>query len=133
MPTMADMTIKKNDGSTDVTYTAVVASGGDKSPAIWRNNSEAGYPGQRPELRISSRNNGDNTARRVEGQFTWPAVYTDTATSTVKVLTRANFSFTAIIPGNLPDSHAEEFGAQIGNLIAHSLVEAIITSGYSAA
>lgn len=133
MPSMADITIKKNDGTTDVTYTAVVASGGDKSPAVWRNNSATGYPGQRPELRISSRNNGDNTARRVEGAFTYPSVYTDTATSTTKVGARANFQFTAIIPGTLPDSDASEFGAQIGNLIAAALVEDVLTVGYAPA
>lgn len=133
MPTMADITIKKNDGTTDVTYAAVVASGGDKSPAVWRHSTATGTPGQRPELRISSRANGDQTARRVDGQFTYPSVYTDTSTSTTKVGSRANFTFSSVIPGDMPDVDAEEFGAQIGNLIAAALVEAILTTGYSAA
>lgn len=133
MPSMANITIKKDDGSTDVTYTAVVASGGDKSPAIWRNNSASGTPGQRPELRVSSRNNGDNTARRVEIQFTYPSVYTDTATSTTKVGARANFSGSFVMPGTMPDADAAEFGAQIGNLIAASLIEDSITVGFAPA
>jgi hypothetical protein len=130
---MADITIKKNDGTTDVTYTKLVASGGDKSPAVWRNNSESGYPGQRPELRITSRPNGDNTARRVDGSFTWPAVYEDTASGTFKILARGNASFSCVIPGNLPDAHAEEFGAQFGNLLAAALIEEVMTSGYAPA
>jgi len=133
MPTMADITIKKDNGSTDVTYTAIVASGGDKSPAVWRNNSATGYPGQRPELKVTSRNNGDNTARRVDGHFSYPSVYHDTATSTTKILARANFDFSAVIPGNMPDVDAAEFGAQIGNLIAAALIEESLTVGYAPA
>lgn len=130
---MANIIIKKNDGSTDVTYTAVVASGGDKSPAVWRNNAATGTPGQRPELRVSARNNGDNTARRVDGQYTYPSVYTDTTTSTTKIGSRANFQFSAVIPGDMPDADAEEFGAQIGNLIAAALIEETLTGGYAPA
>jgi hypothetical protein len=133
MPTAANITIKKDDGATDVTYSLVSASGGDKSPAIWRNNSATGTPGQRPELRVSSRNNGDNTARRVEIQFTYPSVYTDTATSTTKVGARANFSGSFVMPGTMPDIDAAEFGAQIGNLIAASLIEDSITLGFAPA
>lgn len=133
MPTMANITIKKDDGSTDVTFTAIVASGGDKSPALWRNNSATGTPGQRPELRISSRSNGDNTARYVDGQFTYPSVFTDTATSTTKIGARANCSFTAVIPGSMPDGDAAEFGAQLGNLLAAALIEEVLTVGYAPA
>lgn len=133
MPTMANITVKKNDGTTDVVFTTVTASGGDKSPAVWRANAAVGYPGQRPELRIESRSNGDNTARRVDGVFTFPSVYTDTATSTTKILSRATCTFSAVIPGNMPDVDAEEFGAQLGNLLAHSLIEETLTSGYAPA
>jgi hypothetical protein len=129
---MANITVKADDGTTDVVYSALVASGGDRSPAVWRSNSSTGTPGQRPELRISSRNNGDQTARRVDGQFTFPSVYTDTNTSTTKVLNRANCSFSAVIPSDFPDVSAAEFGAQLGNLLASTLVEEILTSGYSA-
>lgn len=130
---MTDITIKKNDNTTDVTYTLLVAAAGDKSPAIYRNNSATGTPGQRPELRISSRPNGDQTARRVDGSFTYPSVYTDTATSTTKVGSRANFTFSGVVPGDMPDADREEYGAQIGNLIAHAIIEAALTSGFAPA
>lgn len=133
MPTMANITVKKNDGTTDVTYTAVVASGGDKSPAVWRNNSATGTPGQRPTLKLTSRSNADGSARRVDGIFVYPSVYTDTATSTTKVGANAVFTFSSVIPGSMPDVDAEEFGAQIGNLIAAQLVEDSLTVGYSPA
>jgi hypothetical protein len=130
---MANITVKKDDGTTDVTYTAVVASGGDKSPAVWRDNSFGGTSGQRPELRVSSRANGDNTARRVDLQFTYPSLYTDTSTGLTNVSARANFTASAVIPGNMPDTFAAEFGAQVGNLIAASLIEDSLTVGYAPA
>jgi hypothetical protein len=37
-----------------------------------------------------------------------------------------------VIPSDFPDVSAAEFGAQLGNLLASSLVEEILTSGYSA-
>lgn len=39
MPTLSNITVKKNDGTTDVIYTGVAPSAGDKSPAVLRNNS----------------------------------------------------------------------------------------------
>jgi len=41
MPSMANITVKKNDGTTDATYTALTPSAGDKVSAQWRNNSQS--------------------------------------------------------------------------------------------
>jgi hypothetical protein len=131
MSAMANITVKKDDTTTNVTYTAVVASSGEKSPAVWRDNGFGGTAGQRPELRISSQSNAEKTGRKVVGSFTYPALYTETNTSLTKVLTRANFQFTAFIPGDLPDAAAAEFGAQIGNLLADALIEDTLTTGYA--
>jgi hypothetical protein len=132
MTAMAAITIKKDDGTTNVTYSVVTASGGDKSPAVWRNNSFGGTPGQRPELRLSAAPNGDNTGRKLTGSFTYPALYTDTSTGLTQVRNRANFQFTAFVPAEMPDADAAEFGAQIGNLLADALIEDCLTLGYSA-
>lgn len=133
MPTMANITVKKDDTTTDVTYSVVTASGGDKSPAVWRNNGYGGTPGQRPELRISSAPNTDNSGRKVTGAFTYPSIYTDTSTGLTKVGSRANFQFTAFVPAEMPDADAAEFGAQVGNLLAAALIEDTLTVGYAPA
>lgn len=133
MPTMANITVKKNDGTTDAIYVAIVASGGDKSPALWRQDAAAGYPGQKPRLSISSRDNGDKTARRVDGTYIFPSVYTDTATSTTKVLSTGIVNFSCVVPANMPTADANELGAQFGNLMASALVKSINQQGYSAA
>jgi hypothetical protein len=133
MPDMANITVKKDDGTTDVTYSVVTASGGDKSPAVWRDNGFGGTPGQRPELRLASQPNGDGTGRKLVGSFTYPSLYTDTSTGLTKVGTRANFQFTAFMPAEMPDAFAAEFGAQIGNLLAAALIEDCLTIGYAPA
>lgn len=37
MPTLANITIKKADGTTDVVYTAIAGAAGDNTPAMFRN------------------------------------------------------------------------------------------------
>lgn len=133
MPTMADVTVKKADGTTNVTFSTVTASGGDKSPAVWRNNAFGGTAGQRPELRIRSAPNGTNSSRKVEGSFTYPQLYTDTTTSLSKVATRANAQYTISVPLDMSDAELGEFAAQLGNLMAATLIKSIHASGYSAA
>jgi hypothetical protein len=129
---MANITVKKSDGTTDVTFTAVTASGGDKSPAVWRNDAFGGTIGQRPELRVRSAPNGSLTHRKVDGSFTMPQLYTDTTTSLSKVATRANVQWTSSIPMDMSDAQLAEFAAQFGNLLASSLIKSIHASGYAA-
>ena len=131
MPTMADIVVKKNDGTTNVTYTNVTASGGDKSPAVWRDNSFAGTIGQRPELRFKSSANGDQSARKVEFNFTYPAVYTDTTTSQTKVAARSNIQGSGAVSMSMTDAQLAEFSAQFGNLMASALIRASVASGYA--
>jgi len=132
MPTMAAITIKKNDGITDNVYSILTASGGDKSPAIWRADGNVGYPGQKPTLSYKTSPSQDGLTRRIEGTFTYPSVYTDTATSTTKVLKKAYFNFTGSLPTDMPSADANEFGAQLGNLLASTLIKQCNQVGFAA-
>lgn len=132
MPNMAAVTVKKADNTTNVTYSVISASGGDQSPAIWRDNAFGGTLGQRPELRVKSQSNGTKTARRVQGTFTYPQLYTDTTTGLSKVATRANGSYDLSVPTDMSDAALAEFAAQFGNLMAAQLLRDCHASGYSA-
>lgn len=134
MPTMANITVKKADGTTDVTYEVVTPSGGDKSPAVWRHSTAGGTPGQRPILRIITRPNGPGgiAGRKVEINFTFPSIYTDSSTGLTKVLTRNNFQGVGFVADDTPTATNDEFAAQLGNLLASALVKSINSSGYSA-
>lgn len=132
MPIMANITVKASNGTTDVVYTAIQGSGGDKSPSIWRNDAFGGTTGQRPELRVKSAPNGSNSNRKVDGSFTMPQLYTDSTTGLSKVATRANLSWNAAVPTDMSDAQLAEFAAQAGNLLASALIKSIHSSGYAA-
>lgn len=130
MPTMADIVVKKADGTTNVTYVAKVASAGDKTPASWSQDAASAYRNQRPTLSISSQSNAPKTARRVQGTFKYPVLRT--VDGVVVVAHEIPMSYTAAIPTAVTDAEADEAAAQFGNLLAATLVRAINSTGYSA-
>jgi len=131
MTTAANITVKKNDGTTDIVWSLVAASGGDTSPAFWRSNTAAGTMGQRPTFQISSRWNGQKTARRIDMQVVFPSVYTDSASSLTQVRSRGVISLTAAVPMDMADTDRVEFAAQAANLIASALGKDALANGYS--
>lgn len=130
MPNMAAMTIKKNDGTTDQIWTNVQAAGGDKSPAIWRNQSVGSAPSFMPEMRLTARPNGDNTVRRLEGTIDWKqsAVGSDGITRKVNV---ALFKFDIVAPQGMPSADLNEFASQSTNLLANALIKQSIKDGFA--
>lgn len=131
MPSMANITVKKNDGTTDATYTAVVPSAGDKSPAVWRNNGMGTAPAHRTEYSMVSSWNGPRTARKVTVKYMYPitAVGTDGKTN---VVDRAWRTEEYIIPQTMPDADINEFVSQSANLGVSTLVKDCLKSGYAA-
>jgi hypothetical protein len=127
---MANITVKKNDGTTDQVWTSVQASGGDKSPAIWRNLSVGTAASFNPEAKMMSRPNGDGTIRRVEGMIDWKqsAVGTDGITRKVNV---GLFSFNAVVPQGMPAADVNEFVSQATNLVASVLFKDSLKSGFA--
>lgn len=130
MPQMANITVKKNDGTTDVLYTAVVPSAGDKTPAIWRNLTVGTAASHRPDLRIQSRDNGTNSARRVEGVFTYPTLVTG-SDGKVNVADKLVLNVSAVVPKGMPDVDVNEAVSQSANLIASALLKDTMKSGYA--
>lgn len=130
MPSIANIVVKKNDGTTDVTYTAVVPSSGDKNPAVWRNNSVGTAAAHRPEYRLSSESNGPRTARRVREVFVYPTTTVGTDGKTY-VQDKAIKEVTWTLPINMPDADLNEFVSQGANLDASTLVKDSVKSGYA--
>lgn len=132
MPTMANITVKKNDGTTDVTYTAAQASGGDKSPAVWRNNTVGSAIGHRPMFSALARSNGQGTARRIETSFVWP--YTVTGSDGKVVISdKAIISLSAVMPTGMPVSDINEAASQALHLLASPLIKSSLREGYAPA
>lgn len=132
MPQAADIVVKKNDTTTDVTYTSVVPSAGDKTPAVWRSNTVGTALAHKPELRVSSRSNGDATARRVDVWYGYPQLVTSGDTGVTSVENKALFTASAALPLNMTQSDLNEFVSQGMNLMASSLMKSMLKEGYAA-
>jgi len=130
MPTLADITVK-NAAAANVTFTAISASAGDKSPARWRLET-AGIPlGLRANLEIASQDNGPKTARRVVVSGNFPFTYTDTTTSQKVLLARMPFRTEFTLPSNLDPAQLADASVIATNVLASALVQAVLASGYA--
>jgi len=131
MTTATNLTVKKNDGTTDVTYTLLAAAGGDKSPAVWRNTAATGTGGQQPSLTVSSRNNGDNTARRVDMTYVYPSVYTDASSNLTQIRSKTVANVSIVLPLDTASVDALEAGAQLAHLLNSTLLVGVMQNGYA--
>ncbi|UUW21161.1 MAG: hypothetical protein [Sanya fiers-like virus 1] len=131
MATAANITVKKADGTTDIVWTLLAASGGDQSPAVWRSETAPGTNGQRPTFQIVSRWNGPRTARRVDMSGNFPSVYTNSSTGQTEVRATIPFSASFAIPQSVIGTDMNEAAAQLCNLIASALAKGAVSSGYA--
>jgi hypothetical protein len=128
---MANITVKKYDNTTDQVYTAVQASAGDRSPAIWQNLSVGTAKAHRPELRVTARDNGPQTARRVETSFVWPQTATGTD-GRINVVDRAVGNSVHVLPKAMTETEVREYAAQYAHLLASALIKQCVVDGFSA-
>lgn len=130
MPAIANITVKKADGTTDIVYTAKTPASGDSTPAIWRAEAVHATPIGQPELRLSARPNGNRTARTFNIDYTYPKVFTD---SNGQVLTAARFNvkLTGQKPDQMTLTEASEAAAQFGNLLAAALIKSCVSDGFA--
>jgi len=131
MTAMADITIKKSDGTTDITWSAVTASAGDKTPALWRSTSPSGTTGQKPWFSMSGRSNAAGDVRRVDLSGAFPSVYTDSNTGLTQVLSKIPMSLTIAMPQNVSQSDIDEAVYQFFNLVSSSLIKGSTRYGYA--
>lgn len=131
MPNMADVTVKKSDGTTDSVYTAVAASAGDKIPAVWRCTADSLIPAHRTEIRMVGGWNDKRTARSVEVSGSAPYVSND-ASGRPQIMGRVNFNGGKVyVDQTVPDAFVADKTAEYANFMASSLAKACFASGYA--
>lgn len=130
MPTLANITVKKADGTTDVIYTAVAGAAGDKTPAVFRNNTVGTSLAERPTLLVSSRDNGPKTGRRVDINFSWPLSTVD-AGGNKTITGRMTGTASVLVPQNQDVTAINEQASQFGNLIGSALVKSSLAEGFA--
>jgi hypothetical protein len=130
---MASMTVKKFDGVTDIVYDALSASGGDGSPAVWRQDTgaAAGLPvGLRPAFKLWSQWNGPKSARQMKFNFVLPYATQDSTTTLYSAKDRIVADGIITMPQGIPAATLNEV-YQLLNLLAATLTKQSVAAGYS--
>lgn len=131
MPSIGNIVVKKYDGTTDVTYTALSASAGDNVAAQWRSESAGSQSNAKPVLSVTSKYNGNRSARRIDIQYRYPQMATDSTTGLSTVVNQIPISVSIAVPLGAPDTVIQEAVAQGTNLLVSSLVRSSIISGFA--
>lgn len=127
MAQQANIVVKKADGTTNYTFTALSASPGDGGFAQWR--GEGTSPALAANLRLKTYWNGNRTARRFEATGNYPKVETVAGVDTVTDY--ASFSYTGSVPQRMTTAQAADFAAVIANAIASQLLRDSVSSGFA--
>jgi len=133
MPTMASITVKKADTTTDIIYDAVAGSGGEGSPAVWRQDTgaAAGLPvGLRSFFKLTSKWNGPKTARQLSFELVMPYAVQDTTTTLYSAKDRVVGVATFTMPQAIPAANLNEV-SQLLNLMAATLTKSSVQAGYA--
>jgi hypothetical protein len=131
MPSGANMTVKKNDGTTDVTFSFIEPSSGG-SPAVWQNTAVGVAASHRPELRLSAREASNGTKRTVRATFGYPQIATNSTTSLTTTVFKALGTAEWTFPKDMAAADVNEFVSQFANLLDHADILACVKAGASA-
>lgn len=134
MPTMANIVVKKFDGTTDITYDALSGSGGDGSPAVWRQDTGAasGLPvGLRKLFKLWTLWNSPKTARQMKFNIIMPYAVQDSTTTLYSAKDRVVFDGIVTIPQGIPASEINEAIYQGLNLLGSLLVKQSGAAGFA--
>lgn len=127
MPNIADITVKAANGTTDVVYTALTPSAGDKVPARWRANAASTIPSHRPMFELVAADNGTRDGRRVRFSGKYPVLQTVESVETVVAIVPFEGSF--MIPQNVDATLVSQAVAQLTNLTVAALIRQCINEG----
>lgn len=133
MPTMASITVKKADGTTDIVFDAISASGGETSPAVWRQDTgaTAGLPvGLRSSMQVSSKWNGPKTARQVQFNIALPYAVQDSTTTLYSAKDRIVLQGVCTLPVGIPSANLNEVNQAL-NLLSSALIKSTMQTGYA--
>lgn len=131
MPQLADIVVKKNDGTTNITYVGLVPSAGSDVPAVFKSTSVGSAPAHQPELRVLARDADQGRKRLVRGTFVYPQIATNTTTGVTSVVDACIGDFNFKVPKSMSQSDINEAGAQLGNLLTSALMRSVLQTGYA--
>lgn len=131
MPSMANITVKKNDGTTDIVWTGVNPSSGDGVQAVWKSQTVGSAPAHQPEIRLASREMDGGKKRALRAYFLYPQIATDTTTGITSVIQRTLISVDWTMPKDMNQTDLNEATSQFANLLASTLFKDCVKAGYA--
>lgn len=129
MASIANVTVKKADGTTDITYTAISGAPGEGMPAVWQNTTGSTIRGNRPSIAMQSKLNGTKLARRVDINGVFPIIRTVSGAETV--IGKIPLGFTVPVPEWATDAEVAEAVCQFTNLLVSAHIRDHIKAGSS--
>lgn len=132
MPDMANITVKKNDGTTDIVYVKQTPASGDNTPAVWRSTSVGSAPAHAPEFRLLAKDAKSGANRASRGTYKYPQISTNSTTGITSVVDTASAATDWNFPKTMSQSDINEFVSQYANLLVATLVKDCVKAGYSA-
>lgn len=132
MAALANYTLKKNDGTTDILWTGIQPSSGDGTPAIWKSQTVGNAPAHQPEMRLFGREGNNGGSRVLRLTAFYPSLSTNSTTGLTTAYTRNRFVGEWTLDKNSPQTDIDEFVSQLAYMLNGTGFKAYIKSGYSA-
>jgi len=132
MPSIANLTIKKNDGTTDIVYTGLQPSSGDSTPACWKAQTVGSAPAHQPEFRLSAKDASKGARRALRSTYKYPQIATNSTTGLTAVVDSCTADTNWNFPKGMSQTDINEFVSQYANLLVQTLVKDCVKQGYSA-
>lgn len=119
MSTAVNIIVKKNDDTTDVTYTVLEGRSGD-NPARWKAPALGATPVTQPELRVASKVmfGRDTTKKKVIATFHFPYSIVNSTTGVTSVQSYEVFRMEYTGDEQIPQAIRNEAASQGMNLLA---------------
>lgn len=117
MSTISNITVKKNDGTTDVIYTAIEGKSGD-NPARWKAPALGATPVTQPELRVGSKVVPNSGKGKVIATFALPYSVVNSTTGVTSVVSKELFRLEYTGDNEIPSAVRDEGVSQGMNLLA---------------
>lgn len=130
MAQIANVVVKKTDGTTDVTFTALNGGGGTADrPACWINTASHGIKAYRHRFQMKAYLNGTKQARRVEITGEFPIVRVVSGQDSM--VGRIPVVLTVPVPEWATDAEINEAIDQSLNFFAAAHIRTHIKSGFT--
>jgi hypothetical protein len=116
MTIIANLTVKKNDGTTDIVWTALNGQGGPNLPAAFASQTVGTALAHQPTLTFVAKDSGDGETRRANLQVLYPNLETDSSGIT-RVNRKGQVDISFAMPKIMTSTQWNEVVSQTINLL----------------